>query len=164
MTLFTEDYKLFDTADFKNITGKSLDAILERDSSGNPSDYMIIYTSIFINSYISRLTGGRKIFKTKDTNSPNNYIYSYGFTSNTAFKLTKRQEEALKLACVYQCDYFIDNGSAERISGLSISSRTAVLSKNDLVSYQVCDVTRALLAEAGFLYAGIGSGMNAWSK
>ena len=78
--------------------------------------------------------------------------------------MTAEQVEAVQLACIYQADYIIDNGSPERMSGLSISSRTAVLDKRDLVSYEICDIARTELLNAGLLYAGIGGGLNAWIK
>lgn len=160
MALQTKNYTLFEDVDFKNIIGKNLNSILSSEGDGNNADKFITYVSVFIKNYIAQHTG-KHLFKEI---TPEGFILKLGRTSGTAYKLTAEQVEAVQLACIYQADYIIDNGSPERMSGLSISSRTAVLDKRDLVSYEICDIARAELLNAGLLYAGIGGGLNAWIK
>lgn len=163
MSLQANNYSLFTDTDFKNIIGKNLNSILSSEGDGNPAGAFITYVSVFIKNYITEQTG-KHLFKELKSNSPEGFILKLGRTKGTAFTLTSEQVEAIKLACVYQADYIIDNGSPERMSGLSISSRTAILDKRDLESYKICDISRAELLGAGLLYAGIGSGLNAWIK
>lgn len=160
MPLQSQNYTLFKDTDFKNIVGRNLNSILSSEGDGNPSERFITYVSIFIKNYIAEHTG-KHLYK---ETTPEGFILKLGRTKETAYKLTDAQVEAVQLACIYQADYIIDNGSPERMSGLSISSRTAVLDKRDLVSYKICDIARSELLNAGLLYAGIGGGLNAWIK
>ena len=162
MTLQRTKYQLFTSTDFSNIVGKSLDEVLANEGSGHNSEYFITYTSLLISNFITTF-GGRKLFRVEGS-SPNDFKIKFGRTLDTATTLTEEDVEKLKLACVYQADYMLDNGSPERMSGLSISSRTAVISKEQLSSYKICDLSFGLLLEAGLLYSGLGANTNAWFK
>ena len=162
MALQARNYQLFDSTDFKNIIGKDLNSVLSSEGTGkgNEAETFITYVSTFVKNYIAEHTG-KHLFVQR---TPEGFIFKLGRTSGTAYKLRPEQVEALQLACIYQADYILDNGSPERMSGLSISSRTAVLDKKDLVSYRMCDISRSELLNAGLLYAGLGSGVDAWIK
>ena len=162
MTLQRDKYKLFNKTDFSNIIGKDLDEVLANEGTGHNSEYFITYTSLLISQTITSF-GGRRLFKIEGR-SPNDFTIKFGRTLDTAVKLSDEQVENLKLACVYQADYMLDNGSPERMSGLSISSRTAVISKEQLSSYSLCDMSYRLLLDAGLLYSGLGANTNAWFK
>ena len=156
MVLTKAKYMLFTSTDFLNMTGRSLDEEYRSEDVGHSSDFFITYVSLFLNTYILRFSG-RRIFKKEDG------LY-WGISEGKSFKLNEDQEEIIKLACVYQADYFLDNGSPERMSGLSVRSGSAVLSKEDMTDYQLCDTSRDLLISGGFLYQGRGAGINAWLK
>ena len=159
MTLQGDKYQLFTKTDFTNIIGKDLDEVLSNEGTGHNSNYFITYTSLLISSFVS--AHGRNLFKVNGS-SPQDFTVKYGVVEDTAKTLNDKQLEKLKLACVYQADYMLDNGSPERMSGLSISSRTAVVSKKELSSYQICDMSYRLLVDAGLLYTGLGANTNAW--
>lgn len=157
MALNADKYKLFTNADFQNIIGRNLEEILENEGSGNNSDYFITYVSNLINNYI-KSRSGRSIFKKYNSNSPEDYEAIWGYSENAGFTLNQRQLEALQLACIYQADYIIDNGSSERMSGLSMSGRSGIIAKQQMAEYDICSMSQQLLANSGLLYAGLRGG------
>lgn len=78
--------------------------------------------------------------------------------------LTKEQITAIKLACVYQADYIIDNGSTERMTAMGMINRSNKYNKKDLHEFEICSMSHTLLSTAGLLYAGIGGGVYAKVK
>jgi hypothetical protein len=79
-------------------------------------------------------------------------------------ELTPSQVEMIKLACVYQADYIIDNGSTERMTAMGMVNRSNKYNKADLHEFEICSMSHMLLANAGLLYAGIGGGVYAKIK
>lgn len=167
--LSKNNYKLFTKADFINMIGKDLDEELANEDVNNASDYLIAYVSNQINAYIMKRTS-RRLFKV-DTSTDYDIYYGYrnavftdarGVEHHTGHKLNENQKELLKLACVYQADYIITGGSSERMNGVSLASRTSILKKEELDSYEVCNIAVSMLTEAGLLYAGRGRGAYAW--
>lgn len=86
--------------------------------------------------------------------------YRYNFE----VRLTEEQIDAIKLACVYQADYIIDNGSTERMTAMGMVNRSNKYDKMDLHEFEVCSVSHNILATAGLLYQGIGGGVYAKFK
>lgn len=78
--------------------------------------------------------------------------------------LTEDQINFLKLACVYQADYIIDNGSTERMTSMGLINRSNKYNKYDMHEFEICSVSHNLLANAGLLYQGIGGGVYAKLK
>ena len=79
-------------------------------------------------------------------------------------ELTPAQIDIVKLACVYQADYIIDNGSTERMTAMGMINRSNKYNKKDLHEFEICDMAHMLLANAGLLYQGIGGGLYAKIK
>ena len=94
--------------------------------------------------------------------------YTYILSSNIDIiyevKLTRDQITALKLACIYQADYILDNGSTERMSAISLVNRSNKYDKADLKEFEICSMSYSLLSQAGLLYQGIGGGVYARTK
>ena len=78
--------------------------------------------------------------------------------------LTEDQINFVKLACVYEADYLIDNGSTERMTAMGMVNRSNKYDKYDLHEFEICSVSHNLLANAGLLYQGIGGGLYAKLK
>ena len=78
--------------------------------------------------------------------------------------LTPEQIETIKLACVYQADYIIENGSTERMTAMGMVNRSNKYNKADLHEFEICSMSHMLLANAGLLYAGLGGGVYAKIK
>lgn len=157
MSLNREKYTLFTNTDFINIIGRDLNDVLSNEGIGNNGDYLITYVSNLINMFI-KSKSGRGLFKVYDEASPNDYKAIWGYTEKTGVMLSERQIEAIKLACVYQTDYIIDNGSSERMSGLSLVGRSGVIPKHQMEEYEICKMSYNLLLNAGLLYAGLTGG------
>ena len=158
MELNKNNYKLFTVAEFQNIIGKNLNDILSNESLGLNSDYFITYVCVQVMSYIEEHSG-RKLYKEISPTDSNDYDLYYGFKRSTALKLSESTIEKIKLACIYQADYIIDNGSTERMSGIFVRGGASKYSMKD---FEVCEICRRFLSNAGLLYAGIGVGTNAW--
>lgn len=157
------DYKLFTEAEFQTVIGKSLNDILSNESLGLNSTYFINYVCLDILSYIEEHSG-RKLYKEISPTDNTDYDLYYGFKRSTAIKLSEEAKEAVKLACIYQADYIIDNGSTERMNGIFTGMRSGSISKQLMKEFEICDICRRKLTNAGLLYAGIGVGTNAWFK
>ena len=156
MSLSRSKYKLFDSSDYQNIIGTNLESELYNEGSGNNSEYMSTYTSLFIINTIKERSG-ITLFVVKDTNSPNKEIFKFGYSEDRAITLPESIVEQIKLACVYQCDYFINNGSSERMSPITIGSGTYTLK-----SAALCDMANQILTCSGLFYTGRSGFLNAW--
>lgn len=166
------DLMLFNENDFNNIIGEQLSVVLEdRGINGYP-EYFMTYASLQIANHIREYTS-LNIYKEYNEADPNEYdahlalsrhekdgeyVYTFGI------KLNKEQIDIIKLACVYQADYIIDNGSTERMTAMGMINRSNKYNKKDLHEFEICDMSHMLLANAGLLYRGIGGGLYAKIK
>lgn len=166
------DFSLFDDNDFYEIIGEHLNDKLQDRGIDNYSTYFITYTSVLIQSYIRQYTG-LNLYKEYDESDPNDYELTLALSKKVkddkvdyvyGTKLTDTQIELLKLACVYQADYIIDNGSTERMTAMGMINRSNKYDKKDLHEFEVCSVSHDLLANAGLLYQGMGGGVYAKLK
>ena len=156
-----DDFSYFDETEYYNMIGEDLSKRTEERGFGNQSVFLINYVSNQIRAYIYEHTA-KNLYKIYDEKTPNDYQLKLGLTKEYAITLTDEQVKAIKLACIYQCDYILDNGSPERMSGTSVANN--FISKQELKEFEVCSISRTLLANAGLLYAGIGGGLYAWIK
>ena len=165
-TLFSED-------DFNSIIGEQLSVILEdRGIDGYP-DYFITYTSLQIANHIREYTS-LNIYKDYNDENPNEYDAYIALAKHElgngeirytlGTKLTPSQIETIKLACVYQADYIIENGSTERMTAMGMVNRSNKYNKADLHEFEICSMSHMLLANTGLLYAGLGGGVYAKIK
>lgn len=167
------NFTLFDEDDFYQIIGEQLDDKLKDRGIDNYSTYFITYASVLIQSHIREYTS-LNIYKEYNEATPNDYTAHLALARHTKedgtykytydVKLTEEQVEMLKLACVYQADYMIDNGSTERMTAMGMVNRSNKYDKNDLHEFEVCSVSHNILATAGLLYQGIGGGVYARIK
>lgn len=157
------DYRLFTEAEFQTVIGKSINEALSNESLGLNSTYFINYVCFDIMSYIEEHSG-RELYKEISPTDNTDYDLYYGFTRSTAVKLSERTKEKIKMACIYQADYFLDNGSTERMNGIFVGMRSGNISKSLMKEFELCESARRVLSNSGLLYAGIGSGTNAWFK
>lgn len=167
-----EDLILFNTNDFYNIIGEQLSVILEdRGINGYP-EYFITYASLQIANHIREYTSLNIYKEYNDINTDNYDAYlalarhendgKYTYTFGT--KLTSEQVDAIKLACVYQADYIIENGSTERMTAMGMVNRSNKYNKADLHEFEICSMSHMLLSNFGLLYSGIGGGVYAKIK
>jgi hypothetical protein len=166
------DFTLFNENEFNNIIGDPLSVILEdRGINGYP-EYFITYTSLQIANHIREYTS-LNIYKEYNQEYSDDYDaylalarheedgeYKYTF----GIKLKPEQIEAIKLACIYQADYIIDNGSTERMTAMGMVNRSNKYNKADLHEFEICSMSHMLLANAGLLYQGLGGGLYAKIK
>lgn len=161
LTIEKDLFSYFDETEFYNTIGEELSKRLEERGFGNQSVFLINYVCNQIRSYIYEHTA-KSIFKVYDESDPLDYTLKIGLVEEYSTKLNDTQVLSLKLACIYQADYILNAGSTERMSGISVGDR--FISKEDLKSFSVCDISRTFLSNAGLLYSGLGGGMYAWIK
>ena len=166
------DYALFDENDFEQIIGEQLTDKLQDRGIDNYATYFITYVSLLIQSHIREYTG-LNLYKEYDDNAPNDYELHLALSRKVKdgeyeylyeVKLTEDQINFIKLACVYEADYLIDNGSTERMTAMGMVNRSNKYDKYDLHEFEVCSVSHNLLANAGLLYQGMGGGLYAKLK
>ena len=166
------DYTLFDEDDFYQIIGEHLNDKLQERGIDNYSVYFITYASVLIQSHIREYTG-LNLYKEYDEEAPNYYELHLALAKKVKddkteyiyeVKLTEEQINFIKLACVYEADYLIDNGSTERMTAMGMVNRSNKYDKYDLHEFEVCSISHNLLANAGLLYQGMGGGVYAKLK
>lgn len=167
-----DNFTLFDEDDFYNIIGEHLTDKLQDRGIDNYATYFITYSSILIQSHIREYTG-LNLYKEYSEDAPNDYELHLALSRKVKddsveylyeCKLTSDQIEMIKLACVYQADYIIDNGSTERMTSMGLINRSNKYNKYDMHEFEICSVSHNLLANAGLLYQGLGGGVYAKLK
>lgn len=159
LTIEKDLFSYFDETEYYNTIGEELSKRTEERGFGNQSIYLINYVCNHIRSYIFEHTQ-KNIYKVYEESDPLDYTLHIGLIQEYSTELKDEQVMALKLACIYQCDYILNAGSTERMNGVSVGN--TFLSKQDLKSFAVCDIAHTLLANAGLLYSGLGGGLYAF--
>lgn len=156
-----EEYMLFTERDFNVITGYNLYEELQDRGIDKPSTYVIIYASNLIMNYIRESTS-KNVYKVYDKLDQTKYKIYVGISRERCLKLTNEQIKALKLACIYQLEYILDNGSPERMLGVAISGKGYKIDKKSLKEFEISSISQGLLASVGLLYSGLGGNVNVW--
>jgi hypothetical protein len=156
------EYTYFTNNEYENIIGESISKRVEDRGENMQSLYLIIYVGNLIKNYIFAHTG-KHLYKEYE-DDPNVYKLYQGLVRDYTTKLTDEQVRAIKLACIYQLDYILDVGSTERMSGIGAHPKAMGFTKQYLKEFEICSISRQLLANAGLLYSGIGGGVYAWVK
>jgi hypothetical protein len=149
--------------EIKNIIGEDLSKLIEERGVDNKSIYLVIYVSMLIKQYIEERTQ-KNLYKEYNEDNPTEYDLYIGLKLDYSLKLNDEMIKAIKVACIYQLDYILENGSAERMSGISINARGMVLDKKALNQFKICDMAHTQLVNKGIIYSGLGGGVNAWIK
>lgn len=155
------DYQYFTDNDFYEIIGEHLEEKLSARAVDNSSSYFITYTSTLIKNRIEEMSA-KRLFK--EDASDGSYELYIGLVKEYAVKLTKEQVSGLILACIYQADYMLENGSTERMSAIGLVNRSNKYSKADLKEFEICSISQNILDNLGLTYMGIGGGVYARIK
>lgn len=155
------EYQYFTESDFYEIIGEQLANRLSERTSDQSASYFITYTSILIKNRIEEMSA-KRLFK--DDNSDGSYEMSIGLIKEYSTELTKEQIAGIKLACIYQADYMLDNGSTERMTAIGLVNRSNKYDKKDLKEFEICSVSQTILDNLGLTYMGIGGGVYARIK
>lgn len=161
INLNTDDYSLFTANDYKTVIGINLDTYLLERGTGQSSKYAILYASNLIRSYIQEHTGNN-IYKIYDKLTPDTYSIKMGKSMKKTWTLSEEQIKALKLASIYLADYFIENGSPERMLGVAISGKGYKIARKDLKEFEMPSISISILTNAGLIYTGSRSYTNGW--
>ena len=155
------DYQYFTDNDFYEIIGEHLEEKLSARAIDNSSSYFITYASTLIKNRIEEMSA-KRLFK--EDNADGSYELYIGLIKDYAVQLTKTQVSGIVLACIYQADYMLDNGSTERMSAIGLVNRSNKYNKADLKEFEVCSISQNILDNLGLTYMGIGGGMYARIK
>lgn len=155
------EYQYFTESDFYEIIGEQLANRLSERTYDQSASYFITYTSILIKNRIEEMSA-KRLFK--DDNSDGSYEMSIGLIKEYSTELTKEQITGIKLACIYQADYMLDNGSTERMTAIGLVNRSNKYDKKDLKEFEICTVSQTILDNLGLTYMGIGGGVYARIK
>lgn len=154
------EYQYFTDDEFYEIIGEHISSKLEDRTYDDSASYFITYTSLLIKTRIEEMTA-KRLFKEVNNTDYDLYL---GLVQQYAVKLTDEQKSALKLACILEADYIIENGSSERMSAIALVNRSNKYSKEDLKSFEICSVSQNLLDNMGLTYQGLGGGLYARIK
>lgn len=156
-----DDYILFTSSEFERIIGQSLSSKLQDRGSGQEELYFRIYASNLIRSAIMEYTS--HILEKKYEDDPNDYELYLRVRGNLLRKLSRQQIENIKLACIYQADFIIENGSPERMLGVAIGEGQRI-DKKHLKEFELSSLALTFLTASGVLYTGLGGGTYEWIK
>ena len=155
------EYQYFTDNDYYEIIGEHLDDKLSARSIDNSSSYFITYTSMLIKNRIEEMSA-KRLFE--EDNADGSYDLYIGLLKEYSVKLTKDQLSGIVLACIYQADYMLENGSTERMSAIGLVNRSNKYNKSDLKEFEICSISQNILDNLGLTYMGIGGGMYARIK
>lgn len=155
------DYQYFTDNDFYEIIGEHLEEKLSARAVDNSSSYFITYTSTLIKNRIEEMSAKRLFREDKIDGTYDLYI---GLIKEYSVKLTKEQVSGIILACIYQADYMLENGSTERMSAIGLVNRSNKYNKTDLKEFEICSISQNILDNLGLTYMGIGGGVYARIK